>query len=200
MSELDVGAPDDLDGFNNVVGIFLEPLLERGGDGHHGSRAEGIPRVNSHGVHVFDETHGDAPVFGVSYHLEFQFLPPEHRFLYENLADEAGGDAPPGDGSQLLDIVNQSAAGAPEGISGSDDHGIPQSRGDGLRFLDAVSGLAPGHFDPQAVHGLLEGDAVLTPLDGFRLDPDDTHAVFIEYPGAGKFGAEVESRLPSQVG
>ena len=72
--------------------------------------------MHAHGVHVLDEADGDHLVLGVADDLQLQLLPAEHRFLDQDLADQAGGEAAAGDHAQLLDVVDQAAAGAAHGV------------------------------------------------------------------------------------
>jgi hypothetical protein len=184
VGELDIGAADHADGFDDPVGIILEPGLKFGGDGEHGRDAEGIAGVHPHGIDILDETDGDHPVFGVADHLQLEFLPAEDRFLDEDLVDHAGGKAAAGDDAQFFDVVDQSAAGAAEGVGGSDHDRVTEVGGDAFRLFDGERGGAAGHIDPQFVHGFLEGDAVFAFLDGVGLDADDPDAEAVEHAGA----------------
>ena len=86
--------PMTSDGLDDVVGVFLQALLQFRVDGQHGGGAVGIAGVHAHGVHVLDETDRDHLVLGVPHHLQFQFLPAQHRFLHQDLAHQAGGRCP----------------------------------------------------------------------------------------------------------
>ena len=156
--------------------------------------------MDAHGVHVLDEADGDHLVLRVADHLELQLLPSEHRFLDQDLVHDADRQAPRRDGAELLHVVDHAAAGAAHGVGGPDDDRVAQLFRDFLRFLDRVGGIAPGHVNAQAVHGLLEGDAVLAALDGVRLDADDLHAEFVQHAGLVQFRGEVQAGLAAQVG
>ena len=184
VGELDVGAADHLDGFHDPVGVLLQLRLQLRGDGEHGGGAVGVAGVHAHGVHVLDEADGDHLVLGVAHHLELQLFPAQHRFLDQHLADQAGGDAARRDRAQLLHVVDQAAAGAAHGVGRADDHRVAQLGGNGLGLLHAVGGLALGHLDAQAGHGLLEGEPVLAALDGVEAHADDLDAVLVQDPGA----------------
>ncbi len=62
-----------------------------------------------------------------------------------------------------------------------------------------VCDFACGHFDAQAVHGLLECHAVLAAFDGVDLDTDDLHAVFLEDALLVQLRGQVEARLAAEV-
>ena len=199
VGELDVRPADDADGLDDVVGILLEALLEFWADGEHRGRAVGIARVDAHGVDVFDEADGDHLVLGVPDDLQLQLLPAQDRFLDEDLADEAGGDAAAGHDPQFLDVVDEAAAGAAHGVGRADHDRVAEGGGDLLRLLDGVGRLALRHVDAEAVHLRLEGDPVFAPFDGIHLDADHLHAVFLQDPGLVQLGGQVEARLAAQV-
>ena len=200
MGELDVGAADDADALDDVVGPLLEALLELVADGEHGCGAEGVAGVDADGVDVLDEADGDHLAGGVADDLELELLPSEERLLDEDLMDEGGLESACGDGSEFLDVVAEAAAGAAHGVGGSDDDGEADFLGDGLGALDGVCDLAACHVDAEAVHGLLEGVAVLAALDGVDLDADDLDAIAVEDAFGGEFGGEVECGLSAEVG
>ncbi len=200
VGELDVRSSDHLNGFHDVIGVLLQPLLEFFGNREHGGGAVGIPRVDAHGIHVFDETHGDHLVFRVPDDLEFQFLPSENGLLDEDLADHARRDPPARDHLKLFPVVDEPPARPPERVGRPDHHGIPQFLGDALRLFDGVGGTAPGHFDTQAVHRFLEGDPVFPPLDGVDVHADHFHVEGVENAFPVKFRREVQPRLSPQVG
>jgi len=144
VGELDVGAADDFDGFHDIVGIFLEPLLQFRGNGQHGRGAVRISRVHAHGVDIFNETDRDPLVLGIPYHFEFQLFPAQDRLLDQNLADETGRDPATGNGAQFFHVVDQASPGSTHGVGRAHDDRVSQFRGNTFRFLDAESRLAPG--------------------------------------------------------
>ncbi len=180
MGELDIRAADDLDGLDDVVGIFLQALLQFRADGKHGRRAAGVARVHAHGVDVLDKTDRDDLVFGVPNHFQLQFFPAQDRFLHKDLSDETGGDPPAGDGAQFLQVVNEAAARAAHRVGRADHDGIAEFRCDLLRLFHGISRLAQRHIYSQAVHGFLEGDPVLAAFDGVHLDAKHLDIIFFQ--------------------
>ena len=57
VGELDVGAPDYLDGLDDGIGVALELLLQLSINSEHWGRAVAVAGVHPHRVHVLDETH-----------------------------------------------------------------------------------------------------------------------------------------------
>ena len=200
MGELDVGAADDLDSLDDGIGVLLQLLLQRGRDGQHGSGAEAVARVDSHGVDVLDETHGDHLVLGVADHFELQLLPAQHRFLHQHLAHQARSDAPLHDHLQLFPVVDEAAAGPAHGVRGADDHRIAEPCCDRDCFIHRVADLAAGHVDAEAGHGLFEGQAILSPLDGVWAHADDRDSVPVEHARAVELRGQVQAGLAPQVG
>ena len=141
--------------------------------------------MNSHGIHILDKADGDHLILGVADDLQLQLLPAQNRFLDQDLADEAGSDAPAGHRAQLLHIVDQAASCAAHGISRSYHHGIAQLCRYSFGVLHTVDGGALGDLYAQLGHGLLEGDAILTPFDGVDLHSDHLHPEFVQDAGLG---------------
>ena len=179
--------------------VRLELPLQLGGNGQHGRRAEGVARMDAHGVDVLDETDGDDLIPGVAHDLELEFLPAGHRFLDQDLAHQAGRQPPAGHHAQVLDVIDEAPARSAQRVGGPDHHRIGELRRNPLGLLDAVSRSAAGHVDPQPVHRLLEGDAVFAALDGIHLHADHFDAVLVERPGARQFGAQIQAGLAAQV-
>ena len=199
VGKLDVGPADHPDRLDDPVGIVLEPRLQLRVDRQHGGDAVGVAGMHAHGIHVFDEADGDHLVFGVADDFQLQFLPAEHRFLDEDLADHAGGQAAAGDHAELLDVVDETAARAAHGVGRSNDDGIADFGGDLFGLLDAERRCALRHVDPQPLHGFLEDDAVLALFDRVGFDADDADAVFGKHARLGELRGEVEAGLTAQV-
>ncbi len=85
MGKLDIRPSDDLDGLHDVIRVFLELLLQFPVYGQHRCGTERVPRVDPHGVHVFDETHGDHLILGVPHHLKLELFPAEDGLFDEYL-------------------------------------------------------------------------------------------------------------------
>ena len=200
MGELDVGAADDLDRLDDRVGILLQLLLQGRGDRQHRRGAVAVAGVDAHRIDVLDEADGDHLVVGIAHDLQLQLFPAQHRFLHQHLVDQAGGQAAGDDDPQFLQIFDQAAAGAAHRVGRADDDRIAELGGDLLGVFEGRDGGAARHLDAEAVHGLLEGDAVLAALDGVDVDADDLDPVALKDPGAIQFGGEVEARLAAEVG
>ncbi len=200
MSELDIGAADHADRFDDPIGVFLQSGLQFRVDCQHRRHAEGIACVNAHGIDVFDEADGDHLVLGVADHLQFQLFPSEDRFFDEDLADHARCQPAICDQTQLLDVVDMAAAGAAQRVRGADHDWVAQIRRDALGLLDAEGGRAPWHVDAQALHRFFENDPVFAFLDRVGFDPDDADAVAGQHARLGQLRREVEPGLAAEVG
>jgi len=156
--------------------------------------------VDAHRIDVLDEADSDLLSLGVADDLQLQFFPAQNGFLDEDLVDEAGGQPPAGDRSQLLDVEDGAAAGAAHGVGRTDDDRVPELLRDLLRFVDAVGNLAARHLDLESRHRVLEGLAVLASLDGIDFHADDLDAVLIEHARGRQFGGEIEPGLAAEIG
>ena len=71
--------------------------------------------MDAHGIEVFNGADDDDVVLGVAHHLEFEFLPPDHRPLDENLPHGTGAQPPFGVGLELFPVVGNVPARAAQG-------------------------------------------------------------------------------------
>ena len=156
--------------------------------------------MHAQGVDILNEADGDHLTLGVPDHFQLQLFPAQNRFLHQDLAHQRGLQAPGADGFQLLRVVDQAAAGAAHGIGGTQHHGIAQVVRNLQGLVHRIGHLTAGHLDAQLVHGFLEFDPVLAPLDGVHLDADDLHAVFVQNTVFRQLRTEVQAGLAAQVG
>ena len=153
----------------------------------------------AHGIHVLYEADGDHMILGVPDHLQLQLLPAGDRLLDQDLADQAGGNSPADHRPQLFSVIDQTASCSTHGVGRPDDDRVTQLQGHLFRILQSVDRSALGNLDPQGVHGILEDDSVLAPLDGIQLHPYDHNIELIQNACAGELKAQVEAVLPPQV-
>ena len=156
--------------------------------------------MHAHRVYVLDEADRDHVALRVPDHLQLQLLPAQDGLLHQHLSHQRGLEPPGADSAQLVLIVHQPAACAAHGVGRAQDYGVSQLIGDIQGLLHGIGHLAAGHLYPQGVHGLLELDPVLAPLDGIHLDADDLHLVSVQNPSVCQLRAQVQAGLPAQVG
>ena len=156
--------------------------------------------MDPHRVDVFDEADGDLVALFVADDFEFELLPAEDALFDQHLADQRGGEATGDHFTQLLDIVDDAAAGAAHGVGGAEDHRIAEFGGDLLRLFDRVARFGFRHGDAEHIHGLLEFDAVFAALDRVEVDADDLDVVLVEDAGVLEGDREVERGLSAEVG
>ena len=147
--------------------------------------------MNAHGIDILDKAYGDEVVIRVADHLQLQLFPAEDGFLHQHLTHQAGLQAPGAHRLQFLFVVNQSAAGATHGVSGTKNNRVTQLIRDGQCLIHGICHFTAGHLDAQLVHGVLKLDPVLASLDGIHLNADDLHVVFVQNARAGKLCAEI---------
>ncbi len=155
--------------------------------------------MNPDGVDVLNKADRDHLVLGIAHHFQFELFPAQHRFLDQDLPDQAGRDAARGDDAQFLDVVDQAAARSAHRISRPDHHRVAERLGDLFGVFDRIGRLAARHLDAETVHGFLKRDAVFAALDGIDLDADNLDAVFGQNTGFMQLRAKIEGRLAAQV-
>jgi len=89
MRKLNVGAPDNFNGFHDCIRMLLQAFLKVFGDGKH-RRTKGIAGVDTHGIHVFNDSNSDHLILRIPDHFQFQFFPAQYGFFDEYLVDNAG--------------------------------------------------------------------------------------------------------------
>ena len=199
MGKLYIGSADNLHGFHNAVSLLLEAFLQFFGNCQHGRGTEGIPRMHSQGVYILDEADSNHIALRIAYHFQFQLFPSQNRLLHEDLSHQGSLQPPCTDSAQFIPIVYQAASCAAHGISRPQNHRISQF----IRYLQpllhSVGHLAPGHLYPQCIHGFFKFYPVFTALNGIHLNADYLNIIFLQNTRAGKLGAKIQPRLPSQV-
>ncbi len=192
MGELDIGATDDLDCFDNGIGIALQAFLKLLADGQHRRRAERVAGMDPDRIDVLDEADRDHFIVGVADDLELELFPAEDRFFDQDLADHTGLDAALGDRLQFFEVIDQATTRAAHGIGRADDDRITELSGDGFGFRHGIGRFAARHLDAEPGHGFLESDAVLAALDGIDLDADHLDTILFEDTLLAELGAEIE--------
>ena len=199
MGKLYVGTPDNADGFYNGVGLFFQLILDFLGDRQHRSGTEGISRMYSHGIDVFNKTYRNLLPLCVTDNFYFQFFPADDRFFDEDLVYHRSGDASGGNLPKFFFVIDNSSSGSAHGIGRTDNTGISQFSGDLYSLFHGIGRGAFCHFDPQLVHSIFKLNTVLTPADSVYLDTDDFYMIFIQHPCMIQLLTEIQSRLSSQV-
>ena len=199
MGELYVGAADDLDLVYDPVGLLLQTVHDLLGDSQHGSGTEGVSCMNTHRVYILDEADGDHVAVLVADDFQLQLFPAHDRFFYQDLSDQRSLQAAGTDDLELISVIDQTAAGAAHGISGTKDDRIAQFIRDGKGLFHTVSDFGAGHGDADALHCLFEFNTVFTAFDGIDLYADDLYIIFVEDSGLAELRAQVQSGLTAQI-
>ena len=200
VGPLDIGSADDLDRFHDLIGFLLQALLDILGNGQHRCGAERVAGMDTQGVDILNEADGDHIAVLIPNHFQFQLFPAQDGLLHQHLANQAGLEASGADGAQLIHIINQTAAGTTHGVGRTQNDGVTQLVRNLKRLLHGVGHFASGHFNAQAVHGVLKGNSVLATLNGIHLDTDHLHIVLLQHACLGELGAQVQTGLTTQVG
>jgi hypothetical protein len=176
--ELDVAAAGgDADlGDHRARGV-AHALVLLVGEGLGGGDGDAVAGVHAHGVEVLDRADDDEVVLAVAHDLELVLFPAEHRLLDQDLVAQALAEGVLDLGLELVAVVRDGGAAAPEGEAGADDRGEADllERGAGLGDRVAVDAARDVEADLQ--HRGLELVAVLGLLDRQEAGADQLDAV-----------------------
>ncbi len=199
--KLHIGAPrvhtDLPDDGNGRITQYLIFFVREGLDRRHG---DGISSVNPHGIHILDGADDNHIIGMVPHHLQFIFLPSQHRFLQLDLADKRCIQTGLGHAVQLFHVVGHPAAGAAQREAGPDNQRESDLFCDCLHLRKIVGKPALGNAQADLVHGVAEKLSVFGLVDGFNGGADQFHVVLFKYPCFGGFDGGVQSGLASQSG
>jgi hypothetical protein len=132
--------------------------------------------------------------------LELVLLPAEHRLVDEHLADHRGLQAASDDLLELLEVVGDAAAHAPERVRRADDRRQPDLDEEVAGLLHGGHGPGPGLAKPKPLDERPERLAILRAADHLAVGADhlDAHrrerALVMQRAGAVEGGLPAEGR------
>ncbi len=182
-----IGAADNLNGFHNFIGFFLQPFLYFFGYGEHGGGTERISRMHAKGVNIFNKAYGNHVVVRIPDYFQFQFFPAQNGFFHQYLSNKTGLKSSCTDGFQFFHIVYKTASCAAHGIGRTQDHRISQFVCNFHGFFHRVGYFASCHLNAKAVHGFFKFYPVFASFNGIHLYADHLHIVFVQNSCFGKF-------------
>ncbi|OQA40044.1 MAG: hypothetical protein BWY49_01137 [Candidatus Omnitrophica bacterium ADurb.Bin314] len=200
VGELNIRSADHTDRVHNLVGIFLQFLLDFGGDRQHRRHAEAVARVDTHRVHILDKADRNLLIFRVADHFQFKLFPSDHSLLDQNLTGKTDCQPTKSDHTQILDVIGDPAAGTAHRIGRTDHDRIAELLRDRFTFLDGIRRRGPRHGNPDLRHGRLEDLTILPALDRVRFNTDDLDTVFFENTAFVERRGKIQARLPSEIG
>ena len=183
VSPLYIGSADDLNCLHNLIGFFLETLLDVFRNRKHGRGTEGIARVYAKRIDIFNKAYGNDIVLAVADYLQLQLLPAQDRLFYEYLAHKAGLQASCNDCFQLFYVIYKAAACAAHGICGTQHYRITQLFCDSHCLIYTVGHLTACHFNAKAVHRMLKFNPILAAFNSVYLNANNLYAIFVQYAG-----------------
>jgi hypothetical protein len=141
--------------------------------------------VHAHRIEVLDRADDHDVVIAIPHHFELVLFPSLDRFLDEDLSDGRETDALTGDLPQLVLVVDDARATAPEHIRGPDHDGVADLGGSFRRLVHRVSEPRPRQVEARCRHRLLEHLAVLGAPYGLGGGADQLDPVSVENPAGG---------------
>ncbi len=187
----------DADAAQARDGGIAHPLVFSVGECQRRSHGDTVAGMHAHRIDVLDGADDDAVVRAVANHLHLELLPAEHAFLDQHLVRGRGVEAPLHDAVELLAVIGDAAAGAPQGEAGPDHRGQPDSGQGRAGFLQGVSDGAARAFQADLAHCIAELLAILGALDHLGAGADQLHAVFLQHAVGGKLEGGIEGCLPA---
>ena len=101
---------------------------------------------------------------------------------------------------QLLAVICQPAAGAPQSERRAHDHRKPDLGAEIQAVAQVVDQRRAWHVEPDASHGVFEQQAVFGLFDGPKLGPDQLYVVTLQHAAIGQLHRKIQRRLPTHRG
>ena len=196
--ELDVGAtrihPDLPNDPHRGVPHDLILFIRQG---HRRGDGDTVAGVDAHRIKVLNRTDDHHIVLQIPHHLELELLPADDGPLDQDFPHRAHSQPPVHEALELLAVVGDVAACSTQGEGRTDDDGKPDSLYHFHRLVPAPCRAASRGLEPDSMHGLLEGLAVLGLVDRLGGGSDQLDVIFGERPPLGQPHRDVQRGLPA---
>ena len=179
QGELAVTAALNFQGADDVQGGGTEHLILLVGQGLAGRHHDGVAGMDAHRVDVLHAADGDDVASAVPHDFKFDFLPACDTAFDQNFMDTGQLQTTVADLPQHELVIGDAAAGAAQGIGGTDDDGQADGVGELHRILHGVHHLGDHAGLVDGLHGVLEALAILCPTDGVGGGAQELDAVTI---------------------
>ena len=176
------------------------PLVFLVGQRLRGSHGDRVAGVHAHGIEVFDRANHHEVVAEIAHHLEFIFLPAQHRLFHQSLVHRTGVQRRGDELSKLLAVVRNRSPRPAQRERRPDHHGVPKLVGQFQSLLRVVHQRRGRHFEADLPAGVLEPQPVFRHLDGAQRRSNQFDAVFIEHAAFGQFHGQIQARLAPDGG
>ena len=174
--------------------VFL--VGQRLGWGH----GDGVTRVYTHGVQVFNRAHDDAVVRFVAHHFHLVLFPAEQGFFDQQLGGGRSLQTALANDFEFFGVVGNTAARAAQGEAGTNDGGEAQGLLNVPRFFHAVGNAGTGRSQTNLGHGVLELQSVFGFVNGFGRGANQLDFVFFEHAVVPQVQSAVERSLATHGG
>ena len=153
---------------------------------HGRCNRDGIAGVYAHRIEILHGTNDANVVGGIAEQFQLKFFPSQDGFLHQYLVNGGGLQSSIQGLVEILFVVYESAAGATQGEGGADHQGESNLLRKLFSFEKRIGGFCLGYGHSQLDHPLAEFLAVFRLVDGFDVNPDQTHVVL--FPDSEFFG------------
>ena len=196
--ELHVGPPGlDSDRSDDNERLVAQRLVLAVGQGLGWGDRDRVAGVHAHGIEVLDGTDDDDVVGEIAHDLQLELLPAEHALLDQDLVGRRKVEAVHDDLAELVLVVGDAPAFAPQGVAGADDGRQPDFFEQCLGLSQRAGGAGGGHRQTVGQHAVLEPLAVLGNCDGLWTGADQLDAVLGQDARLVKFHRQVQPGLPA---
>ena len=163
-----------------------------------GSDRNGIARVHTHRVEVFNRAHDDAVSRGIAHDFHFEFLPTLDALFHQHLARGRQLDALRHNAYQLIPAAGYAAARSAKRKRGAQHHRIPNFVHDVQRIFNRIRITRARRLNAEFSHAFVEKLAVFTAADRRQIAADHLNAMSLKHSGLGQFDRHVQRRLPAE--
>jgi hypothetical protein len=137
--------------------------------------------MNAHRIEVLYRADNDDIIIEVTHYLEFIFLPPDDRFLDQDLRHRRGSKAAFRYVFELIGIECCTASGTAESVAGTDDRGVSDILYYRLCLCPVVSKPAPWTFDPYLVHCCFEQLTIFSNFNSINVGTNEFNPQAIKH-------------------
>ena len=156
--------------------------------------------MDAHRVQVFHVADGDGGVVFIPHHLVFNLLVALDALFHQHLADRGELQGVFHNLPQLLRLVGEASAGAPQGEGGAQHHWVADFFGRGLRLLDGGGYLGGADRLPNLLAQLFKELPVLRPFDAGGGGAQQLHLALPQHPLLFQLHGKVQAGLAPDAG
>ncbi len=177
---MNVAAADDFRGTDNAQRCGAQHLKLFVAQCLAGRYDHAVACVNAHGVYVFHAAYGDAISLAVAHDFKFDFFPAFNAFFNEHLIAKTQRKPAFKNGFQFGRILRHTAAGAAQGVGGSDNNRVAYFSRHSKAVFNGADYFALDDRLVNFFHQAAKAVSVFPFDNGFNGGADHAHVVFVQ--------------------